>query len=155
MSQAAATPEGVVVVQRRIKATPETIFTFFTDPDRWLQWQGIDATLDPTPSGAFRMNVRGDGYASGQFTEIDPPRRLVFTWGWEMPDNPVPPGSSTVEIELVPDGQETTVTLTHRNLPAAACDVHRAGWEHYLSRLVVRAEGGDPGQDPLLVVPIR
>lgn len=147
------TPAGAVVVSRQIKASPETIFSFFTDPQRWLQWQGVDATIEPTPAGTFRMNVRGDGYASGRFVEVDPPRRLVFSWGWEMPGNPVPPGSSTVEIELVPDGDgsATTVTLTHRGLPPEACEAHRVGWEHYLSRLVVRAEGGDPGPDPARV----
>jgi len=141
---------GPVVVQRRIKASPETVFSFFTDPTRWLQWQGVDATIEARPSGTFRVNVRGDGYASGRFTEVDPPRRVVFTWGWELPGNPVPPGSSTVEIELTPDGDQTVVTLTHRDLPPEACDVHRVGWEHYLSRLVTVAEGGDPGVDPVL-----
>ena len=93
---------GPVVVQRRIKASPETVFSFFTDPTRWLQWQGVDATIEARPTGTFRVNVRGDGYASGRFTEVDPPRRVVFTWGWELPGNPVPPGSSTVEIDHEP-----------------------------------------------------
>lgn len=140
-----------VVVERRIKARPATVFSFFTDPQRWLQWQGVDATLEPRPGGRYRLNVRGDGYASGAFTEIDPPRRIVFTWGWEMPGNPVPPGSSTIEVDLVQDGEETLVRLTHRDLPPEACAVHREGWEHYLDRLALRAAGSDPGPDPWLV----
>jgi len=144
-------PDTAVVVERRIKAAPATVFAFFTDPARWLEWQGVDATIEPRPGGQFRMNVRGDGYASGAFTEIDPPRRIVFTWGWELPGNPVPPGSSTIEVELVPEGEVTLVRLTHRDLPPEACDVHRQGWEHYLDRLTVRAAGGDPGPDPARV----
>jgi uncharacterized protein YndB with AHSA1/START domain len=120
-------------------------------PDRWLRWQGVDAELEPRPGGVFRMNVRGDGYASGRFTEIDPPHRIVFTWGWEQPDSAVPPGSSVVEIELFAEDDGTLVRLTHRDLPAGQGSVHALGWNHYTDRLVVLAEGGDPGPDPLRV----
>ncbi|MFF8844589.1 SRPBCC domain-containing protein [Streptomyces sp. NPDC015127] len=102
------------------------------------------------PGGAYRTHVAGDNHASGRFVEIDPPRRVVFTWGWEG-GAPVPPGSSTVEITLEPDGpdgERTLLRLVHRGLPPEACAPHRDGWHHYLDRLVVRAEGGDPGPDP-------
>jgi Activator of Hsp90 ATPase homolog 1-like protein len=65
----------------------------------------------------FRMNVRGDGWASGRFLQVDPPRRIVFTWGWEIERSPLPPGSSVVEVELIPQGDATLVRLTHRDLP--------------------------------------
>jgi uncharacterized protein YndB with AHSA1/START domain len=41
--------------------------------------------------GRFRMDVRGDGHASGRFVEVTPPRRVVFTWGWEIAGSPVSP----------------------------------------------------------------
>jgi uncharacterized protein YndB with AHSA1/START domain len=145
-------PQDTVVVLRRIEARPETIFSFFTDPARWLRWQGIEATIEPVPGGEFRVNVLGDGFASGRFVEVDPPRRIVFSWGWELPGNPVPPGSSTVEVDLEPDGDATIVRLTHRGLPlAAARDQHREGWRHFVQRLAAVAAGGDPGPDPWLV----
>jgi uncharacterized protein YndB with AHSA1/START domain len=50
-----------VIVERRVEASPETVFMFFSEPARWLQWQGVEAELDPRPGGTFRMNVRGDG----------------------------------------------------------------------------------------------
>jgi uncharacterized protein YndB with AHSA1/START domain len=138
----------VVTVQRRIKARPATVFSFFTDRDRWLSWQGITAEIDPRPGGVFRMNVRGDGWASGQFTAIEPHRRIVFTWGWEGEESLVPPGSSIVEVRLEPDGHEgTLLTLVHSGLPFPALEAHRDGWNHYLDRLMIRAAGGDPGPD--------
>ena len=141
--------EDVVVVRRAIRARPATVFSFFTDRDRWLSWQGRTAKIDPTPGGVFRMNVRGDGWASGWFTVVEPPRRIAFTWGWEGDASPVPPGSSTVEVTFEPDGVGgTLVTLVHSGLPLLAVDMHRDGWIHYVGRLVVRAEGGDPGPDP-------
>ncbi len=140
----------MIVVERRIKARRDTVFSFFTDPERWLRWQGLDAELEAVPGGRLRMNVRGDGYASGTFTEVDPPNRIVFTWGWEMPGNPVPPGSSTIEVDLIDEGDVTLVRLTHRDLPPESREVHELGWRHYLERLAVCATGGDPGPDPWL-----
>jgi uncharacterized protein YndB with AHSA1/START domain len=144
----------VVVVERRIAARPATVFSFFTDRDRWLSWQGVDAEIDARPGGTFRMNVRGDGWASGRFLEVDPYERIVFTWGWEDPDSPVPPGSSTVEVTLAADGPAgTRVTLVHTGLPLPAVVPHSAGWNHYLDRLSTRAAGGDPGVDSAVVTP--
>jgi uncharacterized protein YndB with AHSA1/START domain len=140
-----------VIVERRIRASRGTVFSYFTDPARWLQWQGIDAELDAVPGGRLRMNVRGDGYASGRFTVVEPPHRIVFTWGWEMPGNPVPAGSSTIEVELIDEGEVTLVRLTHRDLPPESREVHAQGWMHYLDRLAMRAAGGDPGPDPWLI----
>jgi len=36
-----------VIVERRVEASPETVFRFFTEPARWLRWQGVEAQLDP------------------------------------------------------------------------------------------------------------
>ena len=144
-------PAQPVVVERRINARRDTVFSYFTDPARWLQWQGIDAELEALPGGRLRMNVRGDGHASGTFTIVDPPHRIVFTWGWEMPGNPVPPGSSTIEVDLIDESEVTPVRLTHRDLPPESREIDAQGWAHYLDRLAVRAAGSDPGPDPRLV----
>jgi uncharacterized protein YndB with AHSA1/START domain len=140
-----------LVIERRVAASPATVFSFFADRDQWLRWQGVEAAIDPRPGGLFRMNVRGDGFASGRFVEIEPDRRIVFTWGWETPDSPVRPGSSTVEVELIPDGAETIVRLVHRDLPPEAFESHRQGWQHYIGRLASRAAGEDPGPDPAVL----
>jgi uncharacterized protein YndB with AHSA1/START domain len=146
-----AEPDRDVVVERWIAAPPATVFSYFADPDRWLQWQGVAAVIQPWAGGVFRMNVRGDGFASGRFVEVRPPERIVFTWGWEASED-VPPGSTTVEVDLLPEGEGTRVRLRHRDLPsAAAVAQHRAGWEHYLDRLAVRGTGADPGPDPTVV----
>ena len=142
------TAGDALVVERRVRASPETVFAFFAEPARWLQWQGVEAELDPRPGGTFRMNVRGDGWASGRFLEVLPPRRIVFTWGWELEGSPLAPGSSVVEVDLIPTDEGTLVRLTHRDLPPDEVALHQAGWSHYLERLAIRATGGDPGPDP-------
>lgn len=83
-----------------------------------------------------------------------PHSRVVFTWGWEAEGHPIPPGSSTVEISLEPDGQGTLLRLLHRGLPADALAEHGHGWDHYLARLATTGAGGDPGPDPMAQVPM-
>jgi uncharacterized protein YndB with AHSA1/START domain len=137
-----------------IAASPETVWQFLVDPDKAVLWMGERATFDARPGGAWTVDVIPGNKASGEFVEVDPPHRLVYTWGWEAVDgvaNPVPPGSSTIEIELVADGNGTMLRFAHRDLPTEkSVDSHAHGWGHYLDRLAVVAAGGDPGRDPWL-----
>ncbi len=136
----------------RIEAEPETVFQFFTDPERMVRWMGISATLDPRPGGTFSVNTMGDYFVEGEYVVVEPPHRVVFTWGYGFfpaESNPLPPGSSTVEVDLVADGEATIVRLTHA-VPVELGDFHSMGWEHYLDRLGIAATGGDAGPDPFI-----
>ncbi len=153
---ASVTEETSVVRELTIAARPETVWGFLVDSEKATRWMGIDATLEPHPGGVYRVEVLPGIVASGSFVEVDSPRRLVFTWGWEPspmegPGSAVAPGSSTIEIELRPDDGGTHLRFTHRDLPnVEAAASHADGWGHYLERLVTAAAGGDPGRDPWL-----
>ncbi|CAN5915421.1 SRPBCC family protein [soil metagenome] len=141
------TDPSTLVVERHVAAAPSAVYAYFTDAERWARWQGDQATIDATPGGLFRILMGNGMCARGQFVELVPDKRLVFTWGWiDLPD--VPPGSTVVEIDLEQDGDGTLMRLTHRDMPADHADMHRVGWVHYLARLAVCATGGDPGPDP-------
>ena len=154
----------------RIGASPEVVFGYFTDPERLVRWMGAAATLDPRPGGVFRLvfaltpeaaaatSAAVGGLASadlgtnvvlGEFVEVDPYTRIVFTWGYERELFSMPPQASAVEVCLTAEGEETIVRLAHRRLPAPSAEFHRAGWAHYMPRLAVAAAGGDPGRDPM------
>jgi uncharacterized protein YndB with AHSA1/START domain len=130
-----------------IDASPETVWEFFVDPQKVMRWMGIDAELDPQPGGVYRLNVISGNTALGEFVEVDKPHRLVFTWGWDGNES-VPPGSSTVEAELTPEGKGTSLRFVHRDLSPEQAASHAQGWDHYLARLQIAAVGGDPGEDP-------
>ena len=132
----------------RVMATPETIFSFLTDPSKMVRWKGSQADLDPRPGGIYRVQFNTRDIARGKYVELVPNQRVVFTWGWEADEKIVPPGSSTVEITLKRDGDETIVTLEHRDLPEEARAKHLQGWDLYLPRLATVASGRDPGPDP-------
>ena len=150
------TEQTAVVRELTIAARPETVWEFLVDPEKATRWMGIDATLEPEPGGTYRVTVLSGNVASGQFVEVDRPRRLVFTWGWEPsefegPGMAVTAGSSTIEIDLEPEDDGTRLRFVHRDLPTAeATASHAHGWDHYLDRLVTAAAGKDPGRDTWL-----
>ena len=129
------------------RARPETVFAFLIEPEKLVQWIGLSAVLDPRPGGLFLVNVNGRTVVRGEYLALEPPRRVVFSWGHE--DGVLlAAGSTTVEILLKPEDGGTRVQLRHSRLPTAERPAHAMGWAHYAGRLRVRAEGGDPGPDP-------
>ena len=96
---------------------------------------GVRAELDPRPGGRFRVEVEQGGVAAGEYREVEPPHRLVFSWGWEG-DEALPPGSTTVEITVVPAGSGSLLRLRHLGLPTEAQrELHQGGWTLYTDRL--------------------
>jgi uncharacterized protein YndB with AHSA1/START domain len=139
---------GDLVREIMIDATPDTIWPFLTEADRHTEWEGTEVELDPRPGGIYRVLVAGQYQSAGEFVEVVPNERLVFTFGWEQEGNPITPGSTTVEITLHPEGAKTRLRLVHRGLPDEnAVELHGQGWAHYLDRLAQRAAGNDPGPD--------
>jgi uncharacterized protein YndB with AHSA1/START domain len=130
-----------------IAATPETIWPFLVEPAKHVEWLGTVADIDPRPGGRYRVNVAGEFPSAGEYVEVVPLEKVVFTFGWDQDGHPIPPGSTTVEITLHPEGDKTRVRLVHRGLPDDAVGDHTHGWDHYLGRLAVAATGGDPGPD--------
>jgi uncharacterized protein YndB with AHSA1/START domain len=142
------TSDGVVEVSVFIAARPETVFPYFTDPSRYVQWMGKDAVLEPVPGGCYRIVMSAGVAAAGEFVEIDPPHRLVFTWGWTH-DSAVPPGTTRVVVTFRAENDGTHVVLRHYGLPDdGQREHHRKGWLLYLDRLDLRVNGHDPGPDP-------
>lgn len=133
--------------QLRIEASPEIVYEFLTEQEKMLRWQGRAAQLDPRPGGIFRCELDSTHVALGEYVEARQSRRVVLTWGWESDEQLVPPGSSTVEVELTADGAGTLLQLVHHGLPPESVDGHGAGWDHYLARLRLAASGGAPRPD--------
>jgi uncharacterized protein YndB with AHSA1/START domain len=138
-----------------IDAPCEYVFDFIVQPGNMVRWIGVDAELDPKPGGVVRIDPNGRDVIRGVVLEIVRPTKIVFTWGWERTDTRVPAGSTIVEITLSPLSGGTRLTLVHRHLPHDMRDGHDAGWSHYLGRLKIVAEGGQPGRDPLADPAVR
>ena len=141
----------VLSVQREFKAPAARVFQAWTDPDILAQWFGPEgvvcqsAQVDPTVGGTYRLALKPpDGEITivhGEYREIDPPRRLVFTW---ILDDQQCEGSAglyaetlvTIDFEAL--GEKTRLILTHDLLPTAvARDGHAEGWQGCLDSLTM------------------
>ncbi|MDQ3381704.1 MAG: SRPBCC domain-containing protein [Actinomycetota bacterium] len=131
-------------LERVLRAQRAVVFRSCTEPERLAKWWGPLGFTAPSietdlrVGGSYRIAMQPpDGdlfYLSGEFREVDPPRRLVYTFRWEDPD---------------PDDRETVVSLTLRELgesteltldqgPFATegrYELHHAGWSDALERL--------------------
>jgi uncharacterized protein YndB with AHSA1/START domain len=127
-----------LAVTRRYAASPDRVFAAWTDPDslgRWMSPFGKSvATADVRVGGTFKIIMQGQGTEiehTGEYLEVDRPRRLVFTW--QSPyTGPTP---SVVTVELRPDGDQTELILTHERLPEDQVESHRGGWGQILDNL--------------------
>jgi len=126
----------VLRIERTFDSPAEEVFRAWTSEEvlrRWIHagadWQTPEARVDLRVGGALRVVMRDpegtDHGASGEYTEIDPPRRLVFTWTWDrLPDNPL-----LIELEFTERRGTTTVVLTNSGLPTEEeSRGHERGW---------------------------
>lgn len=129
-----------------IDAPAEVVFDHLTTPEGMTAWMGQHAELQPVPGGLFAVDINGSPIR-GRYVEVDPPRRLVVTWGLAGSDE-FPVGSSRVEFTLTPIAAGTRLRLVHADLPEARRSGYGIGWAHFLDRLRTAAAGGDAGPDP-------
>ena len=135
-----------------VPLSADETFALITQPDRLRRWQVVTARVDLRAGGDYRWTIIPGHSVAGTFTEVEPGRRVVFSWGWEGSAE-LPPGASTVIITLEPASGGTIVHLVHEGLSGEQEASHAAGWTHYLDRLVTAATGGDAGPDEWAAAP--
>ena len=137
MTDAAQLSETVEQVVH-IDAPPETVWSFWTEPARLCEWWGVEADAVAETGGIFRVVMDGGPVMLGEFLELEPPRRLLFSFGWEggAPGGPLPPGSSRVEVVLDDQAGGTLLTLRHE-LPASHAPDHLKGWAFFVGDRLV------------------
>jgi uncharacterized protein YndB with AHSA1/START domain len=131
-------------LEKVVAAPVEQVFSACLDPDELSRWWGPAGftaplvSLDARVGGAYRIRMQppeGEAFhLRGEFTEIDPPRRLGYTFEWEEPD----PDDRRTEVALsfLEQGEGTTIVLDQG--PFATDDrraLHETGWTETLERL--------------------
>jgi uncharacterized protein YndB with AHSA1/START domain len=128
-----------------IEAPPEVVFAHLVAAERMVSWMGQHAELRPVPGGEFAVDINGY-LIRGEYLVVDPPHRVVVSWGMAGAAD-LPPGSSRVEFILTPISTGTNLNLRHTGLPETRARTHAGGWHNYLTRLRSAAIGGEPGPD--------
>jgi uncharacterized protein YndB with AHSA1/START domain len=140
---------AVLRIERVFKAPAEKVFEAWTSAEvlrRWWHaehaWETPIAEVDGRVGGAIRLVMRnpadGSEYAGrGEYTLLDRPRRLAFTWAWESE----PSARQLVEVEFIDHGDRTTVVMTHTGLPEAETEDYHEGWQNSFDNLDVALAG--------------
>ncbi|MGH7730448.1 MAG: SRPBCC domain-containing protein [Candidatus Eiseniibacteriota bacterium] len=115
-----------------IRARLATVFRYFTDSARWAAWWGEGSTIDARPGGRVFIRYPNAVEVSGEVVEVDPPRRIVFTYGYAT-GQPFGAGGSRVTIRLEEDPHGTRLHLRHEFVEAAVRDHHLQGWRYQLA----------------------
>jgi len=116
-----------------IGAPPEIVFRYFTDPVRFAAWWGAGSDIDCRPGGRVHIRYPDGTVATGNVVEADPPKHLVFTYGYEGEGKPIAPGASRVTIDLTEVSEGTRIRLRHEVPSAEVRDEHEQGWRYQLS----------------------
>src|SRR5215471_14621721 len=129
---------GEVRLEIHIEASPKTVFAFLTEQEKLTTWLADIVDAVGRPGG--RLRAAGSvGSIEGNFVEVVPYKRVVFTWGGMQG---LAPGQTTVEFVLEPAGEGTLLKLRHYNLPKPVIGAHRQEWLHGgLAKLRDAAEG--------------
>ncbi|MCU1373907.1 MAG: putative regulatory protein (ArsR-family) [Actinomycetia bacterium] len=125
-----------------ILARPATVWRFLSTDAGWSAWWGTGSTIDARPGGAMHIVFSNGQTAEGEVLEVDPERRIRFTWGYDREDAPIPVGGSEVELTLTAVDDGTRVHLVHRVADDDVAGMHAPGWRHQLGvlRSIVGAE---------------
>ena len=137
----ASTAPASIRVRRRIAAPAQVLFDAWLDPESVAAWMRPFDTVrtvaqaDPVVGGSYRIDMhQPDGKVVehvGKYVEIDPPRRLVFTWASPATQHK----DSLVTIEFIESAGATEVSLTHEQLPEYMAQAHVGGWTSAFEKL--------------------
>jgi uncharacterized protein YndB with AHSA1/START domain len=131
-----------LTIKRRLNAPAAKVYAAWTEPEKIAAWFGpegvvtVRTEMDVRVGGRFRIVMRApDGEehdVSGDYREVVPNERLVFSWAWRS----TPERDSLVTVTLKADGDGTILTLLHEQFfDELARDRHNFGWTGAIDKL--------------------
>lgn len=139
--------DHVLHMERVFDAPRDLVWRAWTRPEvvvLWLgpvEWPAVKVEQDLRVGGLWRAclkSVEGDEvlWQGGMYREVDPPRRLVFTFRWDESHEDGPPADTlvTVQFEDTDDGK-TRMRFTHQGLKSErSLTGHEYGWTSTFGR---------------------
>ncbi len=136
--------EKQVEIRKAIRAPIKQVYYAWTEPDLMKEWMGPgdivckNVEVDLKQGGAYKIHEYSpkdnqDRIAYGTYTEINPEKKLQFTWSWEGKNLP----ETLVTIEFEAKDDLTELKLRHEGFFAKAIkDKHGLDWDSCLSELI-------------------
>jgi uncharacterized protein YndB with AHSA1/START domain len=148
---------ATLVVRRMIRATPDRLFAFWTEPEHLVRWWGPNgascpkAEVDLRPGGSYRIGNRfADGnvlWIAGVFEVVERPHRLIYTWRLESASASA--SSERVDVSFEWRGDLTEVVVTHERIASATARTsHERGWNGCLDGLARYAQESAASHPP-------
>jgi uncharacterized protein YndB with AHSA1/START domain len=148
--------DRVLEITRMFDAPRELVFKAFTDPVHAMNWMGPrefpahHVEADVRPGGKWRIGLKASDavtdqrrgaelWQGGVYQEVDPPRRLVWTFKWDKEpwntsDKPNP--ETLVTVTLADEGGRTKMKFRQEIFDTKANrDGHVGGWNSAFDRL--------------------
>lgn len=116
-----------------IRARLTTVWSFFSDSERFARWWGEGSVIEAKIGGAVKICYPGGATVSGEVLAIEAPHAIVFSYGYDDPNKPLRPGESTVRVKLSEHPLGTLVELRHELPSRELADMHVPGWRYQLS----------------------
>jgi len=162
MPAAAERNANEILLTRTFDAPRDLVFRAWTDPKHFAEWWGPHGSsipmceIDLRAGGTIRYAMRGTNFPEhrikGEFTEVDPPSRLVFTQRFVDEHLPGLPADAyfLTTVDFIDRGAKTDITLRHAIVTSTESEATRAivpmataGWSQSLERLSSFVEGRD------------
>ena len=144
-------PKGTITVEghyamltfrRRLKHPIETVWAAITDPEQRADWFGV-TTIDARVDGTIETVAEGPPLpreqrtGRGRILVWNPPRVFEHEWNQSLI------GETVIRYELIPEGDTTILTFTHRGLSLSNAKGYAPGTHAYLDRLDAHLSGTD------------
>ena len=140
---ATQTGTHTVEIRRSIRAPRQRVFEAWTSAAEMKAWHApglltvSHAEVDLRPGGAYRIHMRepngSEHRVTGIYREVDPPKRVVYTWSWE---DDVAVKDTVVTVEFHQRGESTEIVVTHAGLPTDdQRKQHAEGWQGIMEKL--------------------
>lgn len=126
--------QATLTFERRLPHSPEAVWKAITDPEELSKWY-MGAKIEGRLGGRIEFSS-GEGNVTGTILVWDPPRTFEHEWTVNHPG--YPKGEyGVIRWELFPEGNDTLLKLTHRNLPRQIAHNFAPGAHAILDRLEV------------------
>jgi uncharacterized protein YndB with AHSA1/START domain len=130
-----------------IRTTPEKLWQALVDPEFTRRyWFDTTQQCDWTPGASWQIRIPDGRIANtGEIIDIDPPRKLVFTWRKEFVPELRAEGYSRISYELKPAGEAVKLTVVQEidRPDSLLIKSVSGGWPQILASLKSLLETGE------------
>lgn len=132
---------STISISRTVAAAPERVYAAWTDAEQlatwwWPQLAGTTYDVDARQGGRFHIDSPTIGATvTGVYAEVQPPRRLAFTWRWQDADQQEEAVDDIVVVTFEPEDDLTRVTVAHTSSAHVPEGAAEQGWNDVMERL--------------------